>query len=156
MDGGRAGIGDAPKRREDQRFITGGGRYLDDMKFAGLAQAVMLRSPYAHARIDRIDTNTARRMPGVVAILTAAEVKADGLSPLVPGVAANTQTGEPFSFTPQRRSRSIMPRSPRSSTPRTRPPSAASTGRPATLPPSTRPLPAPHTKSRSASTTTAS
>ncbi len=101
MDGGRAVIGDAPKRREDQRFITGAGRYLDDMKFDGLAHAVLLRSPHAHARIDRIVTSAARKMPGVVAILTAAEVKADGLSSLVPGVAANTQTGEPFSFTPQ-------------------------------------------------------
>ena len=56
-------IGDAPKRREDQRFITGGGRYLDDMKFDGLAHAVLLRSPHAHARIERIDTSAARRCP---------------------------------------------------------------------------------------------
>jgi carbon-monoxide dehydrogenase large subunit len=101
MDGGRAVIGDAPKRREDQRFITGGGRYLDDMRFDGLTHAVLLRSPHAHARIGRIDANAASSMPGVVAILTAAETKADGLNPLMPGVAANTQTGEPFSFIPQ-------------------------------------------------------
>ena len=47
----RAGIGDRPKRREDQRFLTGRGRYLDDLAFDGLAHAVVLRSPHAHARI---------------------------------------------------------------------------------------------------------
>ncbi|HEY1796038.1 MAG TPA: xanthine dehydrogenase family protein molybdopterin-binding subunit [Stellaceae bacterium] len=94
-------IGDAPKRREDQRFIIGAGRYLDDMTFDGLAHAVVLRSPHAHARIDRLDATAARKLAGVVAILTAVEAQADGLHPLMPGVIANTQTGEPFSFTPQ-------------------------------------------------------
>ena len=97
----RSAIGDAPKRREDRRFLTGHGRYLDDLAFAGLAQAVVLRSPHAHARIERLDAAAARRLPGVLAVLTAAEAEADGLRPLIPSVTANTQTGEPFAWAPQ-------------------------------------------------------
>ena len=95
------GIGDAPKRREDRRFLTGQGRYLDDLAFEGLAHAIVLRSPHAHARIERIDAGAARRLPGVLAVLTAAEVRADGLKPLHPTAEANTQTGERFVFAPQ-------------------------------------------------------
>src|SRR5271163_3995810 len=97
----RSIIGDAPKRREDLRFVTGRGRYLDDLAFADLAHAVVLRSPHAHARIERIDTGTARRMPGVLAVLTAADVRADWLQPLRPSAEANVQTGERFAFMPQ-------------------------------------------------------
>jgi carbon-monoxide dehydrogenase large subunit len=96
-----AKIGDAPKRREDLRFITGRGRYLDDLSFAGLAHAVVLRSPHAHARIDGIDTAPALAAPGVLAVLTAAEAAADGLSPLRPAAETNTVTGEAFAFEPQ-------------------------------------------------------
>src|SRR6185503_8725178 len=97
----RSGIGDAPKRREDQRFLTGQGRYLDDLAFDGLAHAVVLRSPHAHARILRIEPGAARAMPDVLAVLTAAEARQDGLKPLLPYVEANTVTGEPFAFVPQ-------------------------------------------------------
>ncbi len=81
----RANIGDRPKRREDLRFLTGRGAYLDDLRFDGLVHAVILRSPHAHARIAALDA--ARR--------------ADGLGPLLPTAVANTQTGEPFAFAPQ-------------------------------------------------------
>ena len=97
----RSGIGDAPKRREDQRFLTGSGRYLDDLTFANLAQAIVLRSPHAHARIERVDAAAACAMPGVLAVLTAAEARADGLKPLLPYVDANTQSGEKFAFAQQ-------------------------------------------------------
>ena len=56
----RAVIGDAPRRREDARFVTGHGAYLDDLRFDGVAHAVFLRSPHAHARISAIDTAGAR------------------------------------------------------------------------------------------------
>ncbi len=95
------GIGAAPKRREDLRFLTGQGAYLDDLTIDGVAHAVVLRSPHAHARIARIDAAAARALPGVIAVLTAAEAGADGLKPLLPGVDANTQTGEKFAFMPQ-------------------------------------------------------
>src|SRR5438105_656273 len=93
-----SGIGAAPKRREDRRFLTGDGRYLDDLRFADVAYAVVLRSPHAHARMGGIDAQAAHTMPGVLAVLTAAEAKADGLKPLLPYVEANTQTGDPFAF----------------------------------------------------------
>ncbi len=64
MEPTRAGIGDTPKRREDLRFLTGRGGYLDDLDFAGLAHAVVLRSPHAHARIEAIQVAQARAMPG--------------------------------------------------------------------------------------------
>ncbi|MBI3513291.1 MAG: xanthine dehydrogenase family protein molybdopterin-binding subunit [Proteobacteria bacterium] len=96
-----ATIGDAPKRREDARFLTGRGAYLDDLAFDGLVHAVLLRSPHAHARIDAIDTAAARTAPGVLAVLTATEVAADRLLPLRPSAEANVQTNEPFAFAPQ-------------------------------------------------------
>jgi carbon-monoxide dehydrogenase large subunit len=97
----RSGIGDAPKRREDLRFLTGEGRYLDDLVFDGLTHAIVLRSPHAHAQICRIDTAATKAMPGVLAVLTATDARADELKPLLPYVDANTQTGEPFAFAPQ-------------------------------------------------------
>ena len=97
----RSVIGDRPKRREDLRFLTGQGRYLDDLAFEGLAHAVVLRSPHAHARVERIDTRAARAGTGVLAVLTAEEAGADGLQPLRPAAEANNQTGEPFAFANQ-------------------------------------------------------
>ena len=94
-------IGDSPRRREDARFVTGQGAYLDDLKVAGLARAVVLRSPHAHARIKSIDATAARRAPGVLAVLTAAEAAADELKPLRPYTEANVQNGERFIFATQ-------------------------------------------------------
>ncbi|MBI3198876.1 MAG: xanthine dehydrogenase family protein molybdopterin-binding subunit [Rhodospirillales bacterium] len=94
-------IGDSPRRREDARFVTGQGAYLDDLRFDDLAHAVVLRSPHAHALIRAIDAGAARRAPGVLAVLTASDATADGLRPLRPYVEANVQTGEPFAFAPQ-------------------------------------------------------
>jgi carbon-monoxide dehydrogenase large subunit len=97
----RSVIGDAPRRREDARFVTGHGAYLDDLRFDGLAHGVLLRSPHAHARIARIDTAAARAAPGVLAVLSGADASADRLQPMRPTVEANVQTGEPFAFAPQ-------------------------------------------------------
>jgi carbon-monoxide dehydrogenase large subunit len=97
----RAVIGDSPRRREDARFVTGRGAYLDDMPFDGLAHAVFLRSPHAHARIVAIDTSAAKAAPGVLAVLTASDAAFDGLRPLRPTIEANVQTAEPFRFLPQ-------------------------------------------------------
>jgi carbon-monoxide dehydrogenase large subunit len=97
----RSGIGDRPERREDLRFLTGRGRYLDDLAFAALAHAVVLRSPHAHARVRGIESEAARAMPGVLAVLTAVEAQEDGLQPLRPATEAHAQTGEPFAFLPQ-------------------------------------------------------
>ena len=97
----RSIIGDRPKRREDLRFVTGRGSYLDDLAFERLAHAVVLRSPHAHAGIERIDSQATRALPGVLAVLTAEDARADGLQPLRPSAEANVQTGEPFAFAPQ-------------------------------------------------------
>jgi carbon-monoxide dehydrogenase large subunit len=97
----RSVIGDRPKRREDLRFITGRGGYLDDLDFEGLVHAVVLRSAHAHARIERIDTATARAAAGVLAVLAAEDAQEDGLQPLRPSAEANAATGEQFAFAPQ-------------------------------------------------------
>ena len=60
----RSLIGDRPKRREDVRFLTGRGGYLDDLTFEGLTHAVVLRSPHAHAVIECVGTERARAMSG--------------------------------------------------------------------------------------------
>jgi aerobic carbon-monoxide dehydrogenase large subunit len=96
----KAEIGASLRRREDARFVTGQGTYLDDLRFDRLAHAVVLRSPHAHARIRSIDTTAAQRAPGVLAMLTAGDATADGLKPLRPYAEANIQTGEPFAFAP--------------------------------------------------------
>ncbi|MCC7275964.1 MAG: xanthine dehydrogenase family protein, partial [Alphaproteobacteria bacterium] len=76
------GIGQPVRRKEDFRFLTGAGRYTDDINLPGQAHAHILRSPHAHARITRLDTAAAAAAPGVIAVLTQADVAADGLPPL--------------------------------------------------------------------------
>src|SRR5579863_2138507 len=94
-------IGDTPRRREDARFTTGRGCYLDDLRFDNVAHAVVLRSPHAHARIGHIDASAAMAMHGVLAVLTGEDAQADGLQAMRPTLEANVQTGEPFAFAPQ-------------------------------------------------------
>jgi carbon-monoxide dehydrogenase large subunit len=72
-------IGKPLRRKEDLRLLTGNGRYSDDVNLPGQAYAYVLRSPHAHARICSIATTAARAMPGVLAVLTGEDVKADGL-----------------------------------------------------------------------------
>jgi carbon-monoxide dehydrogenase large subunit len=67
-------IGKALKRREDPQLIVGQGNFLDDIKLAGMVHAVVLRSPYAHARIRSIDTSRAQAHPGVVAVFTGEDM----------------------------------------------------------------------------------
>ncbi|PZN95606.1 MAG: hypothetical protein DCF30_18640, partial [Hyphomicrobiales bacterium] len=68
------------RRREDQRFLTGQGDYLDDRQTPGELFAAVLRSPHAHASILSIDANPASALPGVRGVYTAADL--DGLGPL--------------------------------------------------------------------------
>ena len=76
------GIGQGMKRKEDQRFLTGQGQYTDDLAVAGMARAVLVRAPMAHARITGIETAGAKAAPGVLAVLTGEDVAADGLGAL--------------------------------------------------------------------------
>ena len=68
-------IGASIKRREDPRLITGQATYVDDIKLNGMLHMTVLRSPYGHARITRIETEVARKHPGVVAVYTAEDLK---------------------------------------------------------------------------------
>ncbi|MEW5992021.1 MAG: xanthine dehydrogenase family protein molybdopterin-binding subunit [Chloroflexota bacterium] len=67
-------LGQRVKRVEDQRLITGRGRYVDDIKLQSMAHVAILRSPYAHANIRSIDTSLARAMPGVLDVMVGADV----------------------------------------------------------------------------------
>ena len=66
-------VGMPIKRREDPRLITGTATYVDDIHLSGMSYMEILRSPYAHARIVRIDTQAARHDPRVLAVLTGAD-----------------------------------------------------------------------------------
>lgn len=74
-------VGARVKRREDPRLIRGVGQYVDDINLPDMLHVAILRSPYAHARITGIETDAARRHPGVVAVVTGAEIK-DQIGPL--------------------------------------------------------------------------
>jgi carbon-monoxide dehydrogenase large subunit len=74
--------GRSVRRFEDLRFLTGGGRYVDDLALPGQLYAHVLRSPHAHAMIERIDIATARSAEGVHGVFTEADLRADGLGPL--------------------------------------------------------------------------
>jgi carbon-monoxide dehydrogenase large subunit len=69
-----AHVGQSVGRREDPRFLTGRGRYTDDIPLPGLTCAAMVRSPYGHARILSIDTSVALAMPGVLGVLTHGDI----------------------------------------------------------------------------------
>jgi carbon-monoxide dehydrogenase large subunit len=78
----REGFGKPVLRKEDARLLTGGGRYSDDVNLPGQAYACFVRSPHAHARIDRVETAAAIATPGVIAVLTGADAAADGVKPI--------------------------------------------------------------------------
>src|SRR6516165_8466971 len=77
------GIGSSSLRREDHRLVTGAGIFGDDFALPAQTFAAIARSPHAQAILRRIETAKAYRLPGVLAVLTAADYLADGLKPLV-------------------------------------------------------------------------
>jgi carbon-monoxide dehydrogenase large subunit len=83
---GKYGTGQAIRRKEDQRFITGAGRYTDDISFDGQSHLYFFRSPYAHGVIRLLDVAGARAEPGVIAVYTAGDLLAAGVRDL-PGAA---------------------------------------------------------------------
>jgi len=86
-------LGKPVRRREDLRFITGRGRYTDDINQPGQLYGVFLRSPYARARIAAIDTSAALEVDGVEAVLTGADMAADGLGDLPCGWLVKQKDG---------------------------------------------------------------
>ncbi|GGD06916.1 xanthine dehydrogenase family protein molybdopterin-binding subunit [Aureimonas glaciei] len=95
---GIEGIGASVLRKEDRRFITGRGKYVDDMQVPGMKHAVFVRSPHAHATFGAIDTSTVKAMPGVIDVLTGTQLQADGIGNLICGWAVNSKDGSPMAM----------------------------------------------------------
>ena len=81
----RFGSGQAVQRMEDEALLRGQGRYTDDLTQPGDGRLAFVRSPYPHARIVSIDTGAAQALPGVRAILTGAQLVAQGVPPMPVG-----------------------------------------------------------------------
>ena len=90
------GIGAPVRRKEDFRFITGKGQYTDDINRPGQTYAAFVRSPHAHAAIKRIDASEALASPGVLAVLTGADLEADKIGGLICGWMIHNKDGSPM------------------------------------------------------------
>ena len=90
------GIGAPVRRKEDFRFITGQGRYTDDINQPGQTYAVFVRSPHAHAAIKSIDASAAKAAPGVLAVLTGDDLAADKVGGLICGWMIHNKDGSPM------------------------------------------------------------
>src|SRR5690349_23637688 len=93
---GVEGIGASVVRKEDKRFITGKGRYVDDVKLVGMTYAHFIRSPHAHAKVKGIDASAALKMPGVLAVLNGKELVDDKVGNLICGWAITSKDGSPM------------------------------------------------------------
>jgi aerobic carbon-monoxide dehydrogenase large subunit len=80
----KTGIGQPVRRKEDARLVVGAGQFSDDVDLPRQARAFVLRSCHAHARIKSITTERANALKGVLAVLTGADLKADGVKPIPP------------------------------------------------------------------------
>ena len=94
------GIGAPVRRKEDRRFITGKGQYTDDVSRPGQAAIYFIRSPHAHAKIKKIDTSSAAKMPGVAGIFTGAQFAEDKLGNLICGWTVLSKDGSPMKMAP--------------------------------------------------------
>jgi carbon-monoxide dehydrogenase large subunit len=94
------GIGASVKRKEDLRFITGKGQYVDDINRPGQSYAVFVRSPHAHANIKAIDAREAMNAPGVLAIYTGDDIAADRIGGLICGWMIHSKDGSPMKAGP--------------------------------------------------------
>jgi carbon-monoxide dehydrogenase large subunit len=90
------GIGASVRRKEDHRFITGKGQYVDDINRPNQLYAAIVRSPLAHARINGVDTSEALAVPGVKAVLTGADMAADEIGSLPCGWGIHSKDGSPM------------------------------------------------------------
>jgi carbon-monoxide dehydrogenase large subunit len=96
--GTRFGSGRSVKRIEDEGLLKGLGQYTDDLAPAGQLRLVFVRSPYPHARIVSVDTTGAAAMPGVVKVVTGADLLAAGVKPIptLPGLPNGTRPATPL------------------------------------------------------------
>ncbi|MFD1695520.1 xanthine dehydrogenase family protein molybdopterin-binding subunit [Roseibium aestuarii] len=95
---GVEGIGARALRKEDKRFITGKGKYTDDMVLPRMTYAAFVRTPHAHAKVTNIDASAALDMPGVEAVLTGHELVADGIGNLICGWMIHSKDGSPMNM----------------------------------------------------------
>src|SRR5690606_28065856 len=93
---GVEGIGARVTRKEDKRFLTGKGRYTDDMTVPGMCFAAFVRSPHAHAKIKSIDVSAAEEMLGVIAVLNGQQMLDDGIGNLICGWMIHSKDGTPM------------------------------------------------------------
>jgi len=93
---GEFAIGQGVPRFEDPRLVRGGGRYIDDVVYPGMAFGVVLRSPHGHAKILSIKTDAAKAAPGVLAVITAADWKKAGLGELPSHAGLKRRDGSPM------------------------------------------------------------
>ena len=94
-EAGRFGSGQAVKRVEDASLLVGRGLFVDNVQIEGATHIAFLRSPYAHARITAVDTTAAAAMPGVLAVLTGAQLAAAGVKPSPKLAGFPRPNGEP-------------------------------------------------------------
>ena len=95
------GLAQPVRRVEDPRLLTGAGQYTDDVRLPGETHGIVLRSPYAAARLLRIDTAPALAVPGVLAVYTGADLRADGIGDLPCTAELNNRDGTPRADTPR-------------------------------------------------------
>lgn len=93
---GVEGIGARVVRKEDKRFVTGKGKYTDDVRLHGMTYASFVRSPHAHAKIKKIDISAAKKMPGVVDVLTGQQLVDDKIGNLICGWMIHSKDGSPM------------------------------------------------------------
>jgi carbon-monoxide dehydrogenase large subunit len=94
-------IGMPVRREEDYRLLRGKGRYVDDVRAANEAHGYVLRSPHAHAHITALDVGRAGSAPGVLCVLTGADLMRRGLGTLIPAVRRRRRNGSPAFVCPQ-------------------------------------------------------
>ncbi|MAS04827.1 MAG: carbon monoxide dehydrogenase [Ahrensia sp.] len=94
------GIGSSPKRKEDARFVRGKGTYVADIKRPGMLAGVFLRSEHAHAKLNSIDVSKALAQPGVKAVYTGEDMKADNVGGLPVGWGITDKHGDPMKEPP--------------------------------------------------------
>tara|TARA_R110002126_G_scaffold59416_7_gene155743 strand:+ start:425 stop:2788 length:2364 start_codon:yes stop_codon:yes gene_type:complete len=95
------GIGQPVTRSEDPKLLRGEGNYTDDVNLDGQAYGVMVRSPYAHGTLNGIDTAEASAVPGVISILTGADLDAAGLGTMKCGLPLKGRDGSPINYVPR-------------------------------------------------------
>ena len=97
---GSSSIGSRVERKEDKKFLTGRGRYTADINFANQTYAYFVRSPHARATISKVDISKASNAPGVVKILTGADLAKDKIGGLIAGWKIVSQDGSDMKVPP--------------------------------------------------------